>query len=656
MSPAATVAGEIDVVVVAFGAPDLLRACLERLGGAYPVTVVDNSSDAAVRGVARCHGAKYVDPGTNLGFAAGVNRGLAERERPSADVLLLNPDASITPEAVCHLARILHGSDDLACVAPVQVDAEGRAARVAWPFPTPVRAWVEALGLGGLGWPGRPGRAGGFLIGSVLLVRAAALEQVGGFDERFFLYAEEADWQQRARRLGWRVQLRPEVTATHVGAGTGGEPGRREIRFHASQELYVRTYHGEWGWRVFRAGVLVGAAVRAVVLRGARRRRALARFRLYRLGPGAVAGRSAPPGAHGSPPGPAPLTVTHVVVSDAFAGVERYVCQVAGELARRGHRVTAVGGDPDRMRAELGHRVPSRPAGSAVGAALALAGQGGADLVHAHMTAAEGAAWLARPFNGAAVVATRHFARQRGSSAVARGLARISSRAVVRDIAISRFVAEAVTGPTVLIHNGVPDRPPAALESATVVMLQRLDPEKMPDVGIRAWARSGLGGRGWRLVVAGTGTLRPSLGRLADELGVSGSVCFAGRVDDTDRLLADASVLLAPAPAEPFGLSVVEAMAHGVPVVAADGGAHRETLGEDGLLFPAGDPDAAAAALVTLSDDLGLRRSRGAGLRRRQQERFSLARHVDQLESLYREVVAEARGGQRPAGGRAVAR
>ena len=61
---------------------------------------------------------------------------------------------------------------------------------------------------------------------------------------------------------------------------------------------------------------------------------------------------------------------------------------------------------------------------------------------------------------------------------------------------------------------------------------------------------------------------------LADALGVADSVDFVGQVADTDRLLGESSVVLAPAPEEPFGLSVVEAMAHGVPVVAADGGAH----------------------------------------------------------------------------------
>jgi glycosyltransferase involved in cell wall biosynthesis len=333
-----------------------------------------------------------------------------------------------------------------------------------------------------------------------------------------------------------------------------------------------------------------------------------------------------------------PLSVVHVVVTDVFAGVERYVCQVANLLAARGHRVTTIGGDPERMRAELEETARNLPASTLIQAARALARQRGADVVHLHMTRAEGAAWLARPMQRAPLVATRHFASERGSSPTARMLARITSRAIARDIAISQFVAESINGPSVLIPNGVPDRTQAELESTTVLMLQRLESEKAPEVGIRAWSMSGLGGRGWRLMIAGDGGLRPSLARTAHALGVADSVEFLGNVADTDRLLAGASVLLAPAPAEPFGLSVVEAMAHGIPVVAARGGAHLETVGKDGILFPPDQADAAAEALVTLSDDRPLRARVGARLRERQQRMFSLARHVDRLEALYRQV------------------
>jgi glycosyltransferase involved in cell wall biosynthesis len=316
------------------------------------------------------------------------------------------------------------------------------------------------------------------------------------------------------------------------------------------------------------------------------------------------------------------------------------VCHVANGMVQRGHSVVTIGGAPDRMAAELDPAIIHLAADGPASGARTLARQRGADVVHVHMTAAEMAAWLARPFQRAPIVATRHFAGDRGSSAPVRALAHLASRSIAVDIAISQFVADSISGPSRLIYNGVADRPAASLENGRVVMLQRLDTEKATDVGLRAWAASGLAGSKWRLLVAGVGRQRPILEGLVDDLGVTNSVDFLGAVDDTDALLASAAIFLAPAPAEPFGLAVVEAMAHGLPVVAAAGGAHRETVGDDALLFAPGDEAAAASHLRALAADAGDRRRVGARLRLRQQERFSLARHLDEIEALYRSLAA----------------
>jgi glycosyltransferase involved in cell wall biosynthesis len=103
-------------------------------------------------------------------------------------------------------------------------------------------------------------------------------------------------------------------------------------------------------------------------------------------------------------------------------------------------------------------------------------------------------------------------------------------------------------------------------------------------------------------------------------------------------LLTESSILLAPAPAEPFGLAVVEAMAHGVPVVVAASGGHLETLGPEGFLFPPGDAEIAAAHLAHLGRDKSLRRVTGEGLRARQRRLFSVEMHVERLERVYASV------------------
>lgn len=272
------------VLVVAYGDPHALRDCLAQLQGAYPVVVVDNSSSTATRDVVTRAGAQYLDPGENLGFAAAVNRGIGVVPVTSADILLLNPDAVIEVEGVERLRRELHRSAAVACVAPSQHrPGSDKASPVCWPFPTPGRAWVEAVGLGrfAAGW--------GYVIASVLLVAGEALVDVGGFDEGFFLYAEEADWERRATYRGWAIRYCPEARAVHVGAGTDPDPSRREVRFHAGVETYARKWFGALGWHSYQAATVLTALRRAVVFGGGRRRASWRLARLYAAGPARAA-------------------------------------------------------------------------------------------------------------------------------------------------------------------------------------------------------------------------------------------------------------------------------------------------------------------------------------------------------------------------------
>ncbi len=270
--------GGTHVVVVAYGDSATLKPCLEALRGSYKMTVIDNSSSADTKLLVESFGFDYHDPGQNLGFAAGVNRALQLRAGISEDVLLLNPDAVIDSAGVETLSERLHADPSLACVAPAQEGPSG-SERVAWPVPSPWGAWLEAFGVGAL--HSKPV----FLIGSILLVKAEALADVGLLDERFFLYAEETDWQIRALAKGWSVALVPDVQAFHVGAGTGGDRSVRLRHFHASEELLVRKHYGGFGWISYRAAKLAGSALRAIVRTGSQRAEAIERYHLFRAGP-----------------------------------------------------------------------------------------------------------------------------------------------------------------------------------------------------------------------------------------------------------------------------------------------------------------------------------------------------------------------------------
>jgi GT2 family glycosyltransferase len=466
----------IAAVVVAYHNADLLDRCLSLLPRDLLVWVIDNSSDAGVKAVAAAHAAEYVDTGSNLGFAGGVNTGL-RLVPPDSDVLLLNPDATITAEALraLHASLYTPGSERLGAVSPALADPVGHARqRVRWPLPSPGRMWREAFGLSRLLPPGDE-----FSVGAVLLLRAEAIVDVGPFDERFFLYAEEADWQRRALQRGWLTAERPDIVALHVGAGTSEDASHRDALFHAGQETYIRKWYGSSGWTSYRAAALLSAMARRAALRGPAAAAAGERARLYFHGPHRVAQLGPRESAVGR-------RVTHVVVTDAFAGVERYVCEVAREQAARGSIVTVVGGDPGRMPEELGGatHVPSPDLRTAT---AQLARLGRQDVVHAHMTAAELAAVAAGPWHRGRVVSTRHFAGGRGSTPLARILGRVVRRRIDVQIAISHFVAEKIGEPALVVPNGVRSQAEGTNPRQNVVLcLQRLEREKATDVALRA--------------------------------------------------------------------------------------------------------------------------------------------------------------------------
>ncbi|PFG44228.1 glycosyltransferase involved in cell wall biosynthesis [Isoptericola jiangsuensis] len=341
------------------------------------------------------------------------------------------------------------------------------------------------------------------------------------------------------------------------------------------------------------------------------------------------------------------MRVVHAVRSDGFAGVERHVSRLAYGQARAGHDVVVIGGDPAAMHRELaGTPVVAVPARTVVQVARALRRTGaGAHVVHVHMTAAElGAALAGLTRELPPVVSTRHFAAPRGGGRLGPVVAAVARRAVDAQIAISRYTAERVDGPSTVVHAGVDDRPdarPARDRDAVVLMAQRLQPEKRPDLGLEAFAASGLAARGWRLRVLGDGPLDEVLRRRADVLGLGDAVELLGRRPDVAAQMADAALFLAPSPGEHYGLSVLEAMASGIPTVADGSAGHLETLGlVDGAgLYASQDVAAGGALLAALADDATRRDELAARQQKTQRERFTLAEQVRRTDAVYAEVL-----------------
>lgn len=341
------------------------------------------------------------------------------------------------------------------------------------------------------------------------------------------------------------------------------------------------------------------------------------------------------------------MRVLHVVRSDAFYGVERYIATLATAQARLGDEVVVVGGQQEQMRAALsGSGVAFAPGDTPAQVLSALwAGLRRADIAHAHMTEAEflvtGAQRLRR--HDTPVVTTRHFAQHRGASRSGRFVSPFIGRRLAGQIAISTFVAERIEGPSRVIYPGVPTPPHTSPGREKVVLVaQRLEQEKSTDLAIRAFAESGLAEDGWRLDVAGSGSFEAELKSLSTSLGMDDHIDFLGRRSDMDHLMARSTLLLASAPAEPFGLTVVEAMAAGLPVVATLAGGHEESLASAGQHygFAPGDTASAARSLRELADNPDLRAHLAAVGRDRHARALTPEIQAESTRQFYDDVLA----------------
>ncbi|WP_158221162.1 glycosyltransferase family 4 protein [Kineosporia sp. R_H_3] len=332
-----------------------------------------------------------------------------------------------------------------------------------------------------------------------------------------------------------------------------------------------------------------------------------------------------------------------VIVTDNFAGAERYVATLSRALAEAGRDVTVVGGRPDAMAREAGPDVRVLLGRTLREALRSVRAAGRFDVCHAHMTFAEAVAVAGRSRHRAPIVATRHFAAPRGASLPGRLAAGWISRNLSAEIAISEFVAgQLERRPAAVVLNGVEPRTSLwRADNRTVLLLQRLEAEKDAATGLRAWAASGLAAEGWHLRVVGEGRLRPTLESTVQRERIHG-VTFVGWVGDVDAELAAAGLMLATAPAEPLGLSVLEGMAAGIPVVAAAGGGHLETTGLLPMapVFTPGDAAGAALQLRRVAMDESLRRQLSETGQELQRLRFSLGQHVEAVVGLYAKVSA----------------
>lgn len=291
--------------MVTYDAMPWIEQCLESVAS-LPTVVVDNGSrDETVAFVRRRFPTVTVLEAENRGLAAGWNRGIAKVE--AAYVLLLNADAWLVGDALATLVETASRHPRAAVVAPRLRNPDGTLQRSVRGFPTPWRIATEYLYLRKLGRRTRLFNAfygAGFahdverevewVMGACVLVRREALEDVGPFDERFFLFSEEVDWMRRARDRGWSVVFTPAAECVHVGGASHG--GRLFVENAKGHLRYLALHAGDVAAHRARRVMRAGIRIRIVTSRGARREalreadRALARVALaeLRAAPGRV--------------------------------------------------------------------------------------------------------------------------------------------------------------------------------------------------------------------------------------------------------------------------------------------------------------------------------------------------------------------------------
>lgn len=236
------------------------------------VVVVDNGSRDGTAERVRAHaGVRLIANPENRWLSPAWMQGVGATEAPL--LLFVTPDLSLAqPDAVARLAAALLADPGAAVAGPRLADAAGRdLANGAHAFPSVPWILLSALGLTRIlrrdrppapsrEQDGRP-RAVPFVNGACMLVRRAALDAVGGLDERYRLYWEEIDLCRRLGRAGWRILVVPDVRAVHRGKGSPARPGVREDAWAEGERRYLRAHHGR------AAALLVAGARRAERLR-----------------------------------------------------------------------------------------------------------------------------------------------------------------------------------------------------------------------------------------------------------------------------------------------------------------------------------------------------------------------------------------------------
>ncbi|KZS79105.1 N-acetylglucosaminyl-diphospho-decaprenol L-rhamnosyltransferase [Mycobacterium kansasii] len=247
----------------------------------------DGTPQAAVE---RYPNVRLLPTGANLGYGTAVNFTVSQLDRLGEDwlgdwVIVANPDVQWGPGSIDALLGAAERWPRAGALGPLIRDPDGSVYPSARHLPSLIRGGMHAV-LGPV-WPGNrwtkayrqehlepSERAVGWLSGSCLLLRRSAFAQVGGFDERYFMYMEDVDLGDRLGKAGWLSVYVPSAEVLHhKGHSTGRDPATHLAAHHQSTYIFLADRHSGW-WRAPLRWTLRGSlAVRSrLMVRSSRRK------------------------------------------------------------------------------------------------------------------------------------------------------------------------------------------------------------------------------------------------------------------------------------------------------------------------------------------------------------------------------------------------
>lgn len=239
------------------------------------LVIVDNGDDHTVaETVAARHGGQVVVPGANVGYGSAANRGAAGGTAPW--LVVANSDIEWGPGSLDGLVATGQEQPRAGSLGPMLLNTDGTTYPSARALPSLRQGTGHALFA--RVWPQNPWtrayharqesvggylREAGWLSGACLLLRREAFEQVGGFDESYFMFFEDVDLGERLGRAGWENLYVPDVRVTHVGGTSWRERPAPMIRaHHASALRYLERRYGHWYQAPVRLALRAGLRVR----------------------------------------------------------------------------------------------------------------------------------------------------------------------------------------------------------------------------------------------------------------------------------------------------------------------------------------------------------------------------------------------------------